>query len=283
VANEKIANIIIECLKDKQVQDEFRNLLDEQSQKITDELKQCDRCERVKDLNSLRTEKQIFASKLNEVENSNNELKREIQGLEQDILGYKNKGFEQEHLIDNHRQRVQVLEQQVSAQEKCCDEKQETINDLRDKVQKLESAIADYESVTGKIKLVLEKYRSVGDNTKRQLSNVFRCMNSGAIMAAGSQWQNIEGLWNYIQRKVIEGDNLDMAALTDMFIFFFNNYNEMFDTPMYELIIPRIGDRYDSDFHCILGTKTDGTISKVSLVGYINIKTKKVNKALIEV
>lgn len=129
-----------------------------------------------------------------------------------------------------------------------------------------------------------DMFQKLSSETKQRLSNIFENHEIGGFIAAGMQWENIEGIWNFIRRKVIENENYDLIELHNIFLFFFEKYNQQKDVATYRLINPNRGMQYDSDKHVIIGTKTDGIIKEVALEGIENVKTKRIiNKALIKV
>lgn len=202
---------------------------------------------------------------------------------------------------DEDKYRISSLEQEKNHLKKVLEETIERELSIKQQLEDLKEAInsAEQEKTSWKMKAdqlqeIIEPYNdiirayecfiSLSHETRVRISNIYVSENLKSFLAASMQWENIEGLWNYIKRNVIEGDYLDFDYLHRIFVYLFDIYTSQSVESNYKLINPLVGTRYDSDKHIIMGTKTDGFISKVLLEGIENTKTKRlIGKAIIEV
>ena len=134
----------------------------------------------------------------------------------------------------------------------------------------------DYESKFKDILNAYSLYYELSDEIKMRLKNIFGLNNIRCFIAATTEWNNVEGLWNFAKRRIVENEIDDAKGLVYLFRFLFQQYIQNVNNNGLELITPSIGERYDSDKHTILGVKTDGVVSKVLIDGIYNKSDNKV-------
>lgn len=162
---------------------------------------------------------------------------------------------------------------------------------LEEKIKRLEKANAKmenfcqhYQKQYAEMDEAYKMYLQLSEDTKNRLENIFKNNTIFAVIQAGMSWNNVEGIWEFTRRRIVEEETADVEALKILFQFMFQVFNEQTEEKQYKLIVPSCGERYDSEKQRILGTKTDGYISKVHLCGIYHCMTgKTVQKALVEV
>lgn len=165
-----------------------------------------------------------------------------------------------------------------SEAEKKLEEKEVQFNVLKNDLDVVQEKLKSFELITQAYKAFMK----LSSETKNRLGNIFENRDIYGFISAGMQWDNLEGLWDFIRRKVVEEETQEIAELNYIFNNLFEIYNKQTNDLSYKAINPRIGEIFDSDKHIIIGTKTDGTVQKVALIGIENLRTKKViKKALI--
>ena len=153
-----------------------------------------------------------------------------------------------------------------------------------DELSSLKAKLENMKQQVGEFYDIFVLYQKFSSETKEELNHLFQKDTAVGIVVSGTQWPNIESLWNYIRIKIINDSGKDTENLLKLFKKVFQLYNEAFRNPVYSLVDPRPGERFDSDRHIIMGIKTDGRIRKVRLAGFVNNRTGKViNKAIVEV
>ncbi|MCR5587604.1 MAG: hypothetical protein K6F77_08785 [Lachnospiraceae bacterium] len=125
-------------------------------------------------------------------------------------------------------------------------------------------------------------FQSLSLEMKERLKNISDGNNICLFIVSLTNWNNIEQLWDFTKKRIIEGDMKGVNELVDFFYKAFEVFSEANNN--YKLIEPVLNESFDSDKHSIRGNKTDGVVEKVLLAGIYNVADSKIiNKALIEV
>ncbi len=119
-------------------------------------------------------------------------------------------------------------------------------------------------------------YCSLSDDIHNTLSRVLSCKSPTLFIAAGSQRDSIEGLWDTISYNREKYNEEELKILGEIFDFFFELYNNF--NNIYERLDTRPGDLFDSRLHDRISGNVNGSISYVFLRGYRNIKTGNIIK-----
>lgn len=183
-------------------------------------------------------------------------LNAEITALRQELKDARQHGEALEAEISSLRQEM------LSSQEK-----------LRDADKKL----SDFEPLIR----AMELYGSLGEKSREAMKNIFRSSSPDGFLSCGVQKNSLSNLWDYGRTLAADGSE-DCLKIDGLFAYFVSLYNLTFDQPVYSLIEPQTGDRFDEDIHVCL---TRGTripkISGVLLRGY-RVNGKTINKALVK-
>ena len=135
-----------------------------------------------------------------------------------------------------------------------------------------------FEEIYGVYNLLVEK-------TREELKGIYGDDGVENFLFRGIQYQNIEMLWEYMRNKIIENDIEDINKVNNIFTYFFDRYNELYNEKIYSRMETSIGDEFDNDLHVRLwDSSVSGKISNVILEGYINNNTGRIEKkSLVEV
>ena len=155
----------------------------------------------------------------------------------------------------------------------------ERINKNKDnEIIKLKEFKAQFEKSVN----LFNKYKNLSEDTLYSLENVFLIRDFSSFLYCGVQYDNIEALWDFIKSEINRNkSNKDIKVLKEIFYYFFDAHNKIYDSPKYELLKyeTEIGDNFDDDFH-IRGnnSKPSGEIREILLYGYKIINNDRVMK-----
>lgn len=150
---------------------------------------------------------------------------------------------------------------------------------LVEKCKNVEKYVTRYQDIDE----AYEIYQTLSISMKERLKNVFKTDTVYGLIVACADWRNVEGLWEFAKRRIIEKEEVDGEKLVKLFEFLLQAYNLQSNDKKYRLLKPEIGDKFDSDIHSILGTKTDGYVKQVRISGIVDeMSGKIVRKALVE-
>ena len=257
----KEEKVLSELLNSNELHEYVETLLNEQTEKI---------------INSVRTEMNTFAvsedleSKFENERKINNELTLEINELKKENELYKK-------MIEDNALENKALKLKVEEAEK------EKIQLNAEKEIALEKA-NEYEKNFKIAENIYALYQKIPENIKQRMNNIFKGGNRYSFIVAVSDWNNIEGLWEFVKRRIIEEDAEGISELIDLFSNSFELFSLINANTRYVLLKPTAGERFDSDKHSIKGIKTDGQIEKVLLNGIYDMEMKKIIfKSVVEV
>lgn len=208
--------------------------------------------------NALEQEKQELTG---ELERNKTETSSKIRYLENEVAELKS-------VKNTLEQKEQDLTQKLQYE-------QSLVLELKDKLDELKIFV--------KAKNVFDVFNGLSAETKKRLEGIFASNSFEGFISNGVQFDNISMVWEFIKRKIIEKDTVDTDGLLQIFKFFFELYNFGFQSPRYVLLEPKVGDNFDRNSSSIIGTATTGLVTKVLIPGYKDLKTEKVNKAMVMV
>lgn len=121
-------------------------------------------------------------------------------------------------------------------------------------------------------------YEELSPTTKDSIKNIFKNDSLDGFISCGVQEKNISSFWEYIKLEIINDKNKDIEKLTEIFYYFFDKYRLAY--PMYELDTTKVDDNFDTQLHIKhnRSQNVSGSIKKVLLHGYLNIKTNNIVK-----
>lgn len=202
-----------------------------------------------------------------------------------------------ELLVDTVNEEKYKIENQYQAVSAECENLKNKIAVASDTIKRLETEAEKNAKYIAKIETdsnlfknryadidnAFDIYLELSNEMKQRLTNIFKAENIYGFMSAIGDWNNVEGLWGFAKRRIIEEES-EVEKLVLLVRFLFAAYKQQALVCNYELITPQIGEAYDSDRHSIKGLQTDGHISKVLLDGIFDVNTKRtVLKAIVEV
>ena len=158
------------------------------------------------------------------------------------------------------------------------------IQNLNNENKEIKDVLNEFNNKYFKINKTYMTYLGLSESIRQRLFNIFGNGDIYLFLSSLTELTTIEELWGFVKRRIIASED---ECLGELCMFF----NEAFDLfrlfsvhNKYELIIPKQGDSFDSDYHSIMGIKTDGNVQKLLLPGIIDYSSNKVIfKALISV
>lgn len=267
---------IKEIMQSDEIKTFFEGLLNNQSRELLKELEQSNK----EEVKKLENEKKETEQKYAKLSSDNEQLKDVIN----DCKSREKELIEKQKNLTKQIENLKTTEETLKGEIGGLTEKQKTlenkISELEGKNEKLDFKYKKYEQ----IEQAYEEYETLPGDIQIRLQNVFPQGNLYAFMTAGTKWENITGLWNFAKRRIIEKEIADIEKILNLLGFLFEVYNKQYSETMYQFIDVKVGDKFDSDLHNIIGTNTDGIVSKVWLKGIYDVKNQKVLcKTLIEV
>lgn len=268
---DRYSKILLKSLENKDVENYLKKIFEFQTKQIIEEIHKidsnnADRAEDLKRFNELEYENKLLIDR-------NKQLEEQLDKKDKLLGEKKNESLELQ----------KQLEQVKKKNNDESDRLKEEIDDIKNKFEVVNNVKNDYELNFGKMMETFKMFRKLSEETRKRLINIFVDDSADTFMTAGLQWENIEGLWHFVKRRVIEEEEIDTENLILIFENLFTIFNSDYGKSEYILISPQVNQKFDSDKHIILGTKTDGYVKHVRLKGYMNRKTGKINKAIIDV
>lgn len=253
---EKAKNTIMEILKSDDMRKYLEEILQNQTTEIISSFHALEETRLNEELQTLKT-------MLSE------EQKKEKEHLEK---LYDEKKADCERIL----QQKLDFENQLAVQTKKNEQLMTSITELRNRIEgelqseKAEKAVVtskleEYEKKYGCINRAFYNYLSLPEGIKQRMGNIFVRENVYSFIVAVSEWDNIEGIWSFTKRRIIEDEGEGLSELIALFVDAFALFNLIKCDGRYELINPEVGERFDFDRHSIKGIKTDGIIEEVLL------------------
>ena len=169
---------------------------------------------------------------------------------------------------------------------------QQELLTVREALQKAEKSRDEYRSKYLQFKAIFQKqthafylYQHLTDQSKEELSGIFKGKSFETFLACGVQPANIDALWEYARQAALAGNLEDVELLNQIIAYFVNLYNITNDAPILGFQNVSVGDAFDVDWHIrTQNSKPAGMISKILLTGLTNAFTGEViKKAVIEI
>lgn len=266
----------------------FQELLDKQTNSLITYIENIEEKKQNKELSSLREKYQNEMARNQQLEEKLKEIEINVDDLEQKIKMLEDENADLEKKLDNKVQQAEALEQKNRQLEmqmrEMFDNQNNEIQWLKEKADQTDKKLRSYEEKYQDMEAAYGCYMELSQDAKNRLCNIFESSSIYGIVAACSDWRNIEGLWDFAKRRIIEKEKKDADSLVSLFEFLFYAYNLKGNERKYELIRPMLGEKFDSDEHMIIGILTDGFVADVKLPGIRDIKSKRVlQRACIEV
>lgn len=175
------------------------------------------------------------------------------------------------------RKKLKAAQEQAAALEGECVRLRETLSQTELQKNAAVKQLKAFEPICSAIKI----YNSLSETAKAATKNIFRTASPDGFISCGAQKDSLANLWDYGRTLAAYGSE-DCLKIDQLFGYFVSLYNLTFEQPVYTLIEPQIGDRFDEDLHVSLihGKRISG-VSDVLLRGYC-INGKTVSKALVK-
>lgn len=127
-----------------------------------------------------------------------------------------------------------------------------------------------------------EAYVSLGNSVHQDLERVLSAESPEIFFCYGTQWSNIEALWDFISYKLTKYPPHDIEVLNSIFDYFFQCYQNI--SGNYKRLQVNVGEEFDDDIHTrASNSEARGTISEVLLVGYEGTRNGKIKKSIVRI
>ena len=133
---------------------------------------------------------------------------------------------------------------------------QQELLTVKEALQKAEKSRDEYRSKYLQFKAIFQKqthafylYQHLTDQSKDELSGIFKGKNFEAFLACGVQPANIDALWEYARQAALAGSLEDVELLNQIIAYFVNLYNITNDAPILGFQNVSVGDAFDVDWH----------------------------------
>lgn len=212
--------------------------------------------------------------------------------LEIDDLKSKNKALKKE--LEESMKLIEKLKSIICGKEDALQKSQNTIEKnqeelkikesdrtaLNEALELVKKELYSYKSIFQEEMAIFEKYNKLSDKTKKSLGGIFRDETLQGFFACGVQDKNINHFYEYVKNELIE-DNNDINDLIVIFNFFLERYMRAY--PNYNRLNTQEKDDFSNDEHIKIQGSASGSIGKIYLQGWKNIKTNKVvEKSLVK-
>lgn len=175
------------------------------------------------------------------------------------------------------RRELRAAQEHAAALEKECGRLREAASQAEAQRNAAAERLAVFEPIRSAMKI----YRSLDEKSKAATRNIFRSASPDGFISCGAQKDSLANLWDYGRTLAAYGSE-DCLKIDRLFGYFVSLYNLNFEQPVYMLIEPQTGDRFDEDVHvCLTRGKRIASVSGVLLRGY-RVNGKTVNKALVK-
>lgn len=257
VASEEQINDILNLLNQEEVQMKVVQIIADRLREVfgksdagesVDRTADCDKCQKhKKTIESLQGKIGELESRLNQEKATVTRLKSEIVAAQKDL--------------DQSQKEVQKVNGTLGEQKK--------VN------QDLQERLAGYQERFEDDFRIQAAYLDFSESTKNSLSGIFKDTSIQGLIACGIQEGNISNLWDYVKNEVIHGHNPDENHLVMFFEMLFKRFALAY--PMYQLELSLVGKEFNNQEHIKHQNSlaSSGTIKKVPLPGYRNIRTGK--------
>jgi len=148
-------------------------------------------------------------------------------------------------------------------------------NELKEKNIKMEVLLKRFKEFSD----LYAVYNSLSQRTISSLNGIFRGNTVEEFIFCGVQQENIQCLWEFNKGEVLAGRLEEIKKLDEIFRYFLNANNKIYEDSMYEIQTVHLGEVFDEDKHIRhIDSKVVGNISEVIFNGYINIRNAKIVK-----
>lgn len=274
---EKAKKAFIEILNS----DEVRGFFDDLFESQTDSIRQAVLDAQKEELTQVEKKNEELSDELLKLNGELEKIKNEKKRLEDDVKGLNSELIQKVEEVTSLQERKRELEIE---NKKIAEQKEESERLINTEYKRIKEKCEYLEMKYGLMEKVVDSYGHLSAETIARTKNI---MGNGEIydfVSLSREWKNVEGLWTFIKRKIIEEDIVDIDALISIFECLFEFNQGCTGVVNLELIKINIGTKYDSDVQSIIGIKTDGIVEEVLLPGIREkISRRVIQKALVKV
>ena len=178
-----------------------------------------------------------------------------------------------EELLKQKEREKAELEERLQASEK---QSRQAVAVLKEAQQQMEFYQKSYQGLDA----IYRSYLGLDQGIQQELSRVLSTESAELFLVWGSQWNNLEALWDFMSYRFHLLDEESRVCLNEVFDYLFELYRKV--NPTYQRLEVKIGDEFDEDIHIrSANSRVGGRISKVLLCGYRNVNTGKLKKSIV--
>jgi hypothetical protein len=128
-------------------------------------------------------------------------------------------------------------------------------------------------------------YNTLPQNIKTSMAGFIRGDTLLSFVVSGMRDSRLDIFWEFCRTEVQKSDGLQYASqIESVFAFFFAKINGVTESPLYELLVPDTGRRFDDNLMILSNSSgsKDGVVEKTVLSGYSGkISQKIIKKAVV--
>jgi hypothetical protein len=182
-----------------------------------------------------------------------------------------------QYSLNKERAKIENLEGEITRLTSKNNELSTLQEDLHSQLVVKENQINRLSNRFKEAEAVYQYFLQLSPLTHDSLRRNLRGNSLEEFIYSGVQYENIESLWEYMRRSIMEEDLNDIPNLQVIFNYFFESYNKI--NPLFQFQMIALRQTFDGDQHMrSKDSKVMGPISEILLPGYINTKTSKVIK-----
>lgn len=279
---------LYDLLTSEVIGDYFQELFEKQTNSIISHMNETEMKQQNEELETLQRKYQETLVEKEKIKKRCGELEINLNKMKEKNKFLCNHNSNLETKLESKHQEIQELmkekEKLIAQIQEVSLHKDREIQKIKERLGQEETELKSYEEKYRDMDIAYCRYNELSLDAKNRLRNIFESDSIYGIVAACYDWRNIEGIWAFVKRRIVEKEMSDVENLVFLFEFLFHAYNLKGTEQKYELIKPELGEKFDSDKHTIIGIQTDGIVSKVRLPGIRGMKSRKIlQRALIEV
>ena len=233
-----------------------------------------------------QVKREEITKKLGFVQNERDALNHKLQAEQQ----------KQENLFQQNQQLLMEIEklktEQIQMKEinRYVEQKSQAENsELREKLKQSQKkyegqiTISDYYIKTYEgLEQSFRQYQQLEDTIKEDIRRVICAKDSISFLACGSQWSNIEALWEHISFHIYDYKKEQLEQLIAIEDYFFEVYEGIRDN--YIRLSVNEGEEFDEEYHTRTSdSQVSGKITEVILRGYKGKTNGKVKKTIVRI
>lgn len=172
-------------------------------------------------------------------------LREEIQRLRRELEGETRRLLDAQGSAAALRQKIEEAARSRDAAEKGLAECREEAGGLRKSYEREKAKLAPFVPVIS----AFEQYCAIADKLPDNLADSLPRDNAVHFLVVGSQRDTIERFWDRFRERADELSESELEAIVSLLEFFLNQYNSLYERPIYRLMREETGVPFDDRRH----------------------------------